>query len=213
MPRIMTCLLPLLVAFPCMAEQIALHEGNFEHIHFRRIQPTAVSFDADTINFDVNRSSSFLLLAFDEVKNVRAVSFQWQADGMLNKASAAQEKTRKGDDAWLRVGLIISGEPELIPAALLPRWVARVRDVLKLPSDRMVYLIPDAWHAPGDTWKSPFSDNIDMISVESHAGPDGWKQVNHAFAKPLRSVGIWLMADGDNTDSIFTSRLRNLVIE
>ncbi len=207
------CLLLLSVSLPCPAEQIVLQESRFEHIHFRRIQPTVIHFEQDTVNFDVKKSSSFLLLAFDEIKDIRTVSFEWQAEGMLNKSTASQEKTRKGDDAWLRVGLVISGEPDLVPEPLLPRWVIKARDVLKHPSDRMVYLIPDARHPPGETWRSPFSPDIDMVSVESRDGPDGWKQVKHEFAQPKPAVGLWLMADGDNTGSIFNSRLRKLSIE
>ncbi len=209
----LSCLVLLLLTPPTLAEEIVLKKDFFEHIHFRRIQPTAVSFENDQIRFEVDKSSSFLLTAFDKIKNIRSVSFQWKADGMLNKSSAAQEKTRKGDDAWLRVGLIISGEPDLVPEPLLPRWVIKVRDALKHPSDRMVYLVPDARHAPGETWRSPFSSDIDMISVRSLDGPDGWQQVTHVFSEPQQSVGLWLMADGDNTDSIFHSRLRRLVIE
>lgn len=207
------CLLLLSVSLSCPAEPIVLQDSSFEHIHFRRIQPTVIRFEQDTIIFDVNKSSSFLLLAFNEIKDIRTVSFEWKADGMLNKSSASQERTRKGDDAWLRVGLIISGEPDLIPEPLLPRWVIKARDALKHPSDRMLYLIPDARHPPGETWRSPFSQNIDMVSVESQDGPDGWKQVQHEFAQPQPAVGLWLMADGDNTGSIFNSRLRKLSIE
>ena len=213
MLRKLSYLLLLLQLPPSLAEQIVLHQNSIEHIHFRRIQPTVVSFEKGVVHFDVNKSASFLLLAFDEIKHVRTVSFQWKANGMLNKTSDEQKKTRKGDDAWLRLGLIISGQPGLVPGPLLPRWVQQVRQTLKHPSERMVYLIPGARNTPGETWKSPFSSNIDIISVESHHRPDGWKQVTHVFTEPQRTVGLWLMADGDNTDSIFNSQLRNLVIE
>lgn len=203
----------LAASLACVAEPVPLHESGFEHIHFRRIQPNAVSFEQDSIRFDVNRSASFLLLAFDDIKTVRTVSFEWKADGMLNKSSAAQEKTRKGDDAWLRVGLVISGEPDLVPEPLLPRWVIKVRDSLRHTSDRMIYLVPNALNSPGETWRSPFSDNITMISVGSVQEADGWHSVRYRLDQPQRIVGLWLMADGDNTGSVFTSRLRRLLIE
>lgn len=206
--------LPLLfIASHAMAEQIILDKSYFEHIHFRRIQPTVVTFNTDTIHFDVNKSSSFLVLAFDDIKTIGRVSFQWKANGMLNKVSADQEKTRNGDDAWLRVGLIISGQPEFVPEPLLPRWVQQVRKILKHPSDKMIYLIPDARHAPGEIWRSPFSSFIDMVSVESSNINNEWKQVTFEFTLPQQTVGLWIMADGDNTDSIFSSQLRNLKIE
>jgi hypothetical protein len=152
-------------------------------------------------------------MAFDDIKQVRSISFQWKANGILNTISAEYEKTRKGDDAWLRVGLLVSGEPEPVPELLLPRWAQQVRRTLKHPSDRMIYLIPGARQEPGKTWKSPFSTSIEMISVGSDALPDGWNQVTYDFPKPQNSVGLWIMADGDNTGSNFISQLRKLVIE
>jgi hypothetical protein len=209
----LSLLLLLLAACQLNAEQIVLDEHNFEHIHFKRIKPNRVEFNQDAIHFEVNRSASFLLLAFSDIKNIRTVSFQWNADGMLKKDSAEHEKTRKGDDAWLRVGLIIKGQPEHIPEPLLPRWMKQVRQTLKHQSGNMVYLIPDAKHAPGETWKSPYSSNVDMISVGSTSVDGVWKQASYEFAKPQPAVGLWIMADGDNTGSIFESQLRNLVIE
>jgi len=207
--------IPLLLLFsaPSNAQPITLEQHAFEHIHFKRIKPNSVSFNNNAIQFKVNKSASFLLLAFDDIKTVHRVSFAWQASGMLNKNSVEQEKTRKGDDAWIRVGLIISGEPELVPDALLPRWTRQVRKTLRHPSDRMLYLIPGARQAPGTRWNSPYSSSIDMISVASASTGDGWQRVNHEFSEPQQVVGLWIMADGDNTDSIFSSQLKGLVIE
>jgi hypothetical protein len=208
-------LLALLLFFsvPSHAEKITPEQHTFEHIHFKRITPNSVTFNQDAIRFDVNRSASFLLLAFEDIKPVHRVSFEWKADGMLNKDSVEQEKTRKGDDAWIRVGLLISGQPEPVPEALLPRWMRQVRQTLQHPSDRMLYLIPGAWHAPGTTWKSPYSPDIDMISVASTDTDNNWQRVVHEFSEPRLTAGLWIMADGDNTDSIFSSQLKNLVIE
>ena len=211
--RLLSLPLLLLTVIQTHAEQVVLHKDNFQHIHFRRIQPTQVTFGEDTIRFEVNRSSSFLLLPFAKARTVQRVSFEWKADGMLNKVSADQEKTRTGDDAWLRVGLIIGGQPDLVPEALLPRWVRQVRNTLKHPSDKMIYLIPDAMHAPGASWRSPYNAHITMVSVESRVLADGWKRAHYEFIEPQQAVGIWLMADGDNTDSVFSSQLRNLVID
>lgn len=203
----------LLVAVQPRAEQIVLDQDNFDHIHFKRIKPNQVSFSDGVIHFEVNKSASFLLLAFDDIKSIHSVSFQWTANGMLNKNSIEHENTRKGDDAWLRVGLIIEGQPDYVPEPLLPRWMKQVRQTLKHQSGRMVYLIPDALHTQGDIWKSPFSSDIDMISVGSRDMGNGWKQASYEFTNPQHVVGLWIMADGDNTGSIFESRLRNLVVE
>jgi len=203
----------LLVTAQLNAEQIVLDKHYFEHIHFKRIRPNTVTFNNDTIHFEVTKSASFLLLAFDDVKSIHNVSFQWSANGTLNKNSIDHEITRKGDDAWLRVGLIIEGPQENIPEPLLPRWMKQVRKTLRYTSGSMIYLIPKAMHPPGETWKSPFSSKIDMVSVGGIHTDDGWYRVSHEFTRPVKTVGLWIMADGDNTGSIFNSRLRKLVIE
>jgi hypothetical protein len=77
----------------------------------------------------------------------------------------------------------------------------------------MLYLIPGARHAPGTSWKSPYSPHIDMVSVASSRLDDNWQRVDHELSEPQRAVGLWIMADGDNTESIFNSELRNLVID
>ena len=203
----------LLVTAQLNAEQIVLEKDNFEHIHFKRIRPNTVTFKQDAIHFEVTKSASFLLLAFDEIKSIRTVSFQWKANGALNKRDIDHEKTRKGDDAWLRVGLIIEGQPEHIPEPLLPRWMKQVRKTLRYTSGSMIYLIPDAMHASGETWKSPFNSNVDMISVDSIGTDDGRNMVSYEFTRPVQTIGLWIMADGDNTGSTFNSQISKLVIE
>lgn len=213
MMRIISCMPLVLLAFQLHAEPVIVDKYSVEHIHFKRINPNNVSFDDGIVRFSVNNSASFLLLAFDDIKNVNAVAFQWKAAGTLKKNSEQHERSRKGDDAWLRVGLILEGEPADVPEALLPRWMRQVRKTLKHPSNRMIYLLPGALHAPGTRWKSPFSDDVDMVSVSSSPASYGWKQVEHQFAETQRAVGLWIMADGDNTNSVFSSQLRNLAID
>ncbi|NNL06613.1 MAG: DUF3047 domain-containing protein [Gammaproteobacteria bacterium] len=213
MLRTITWMPLVLLAFQLHAEPVVVDEHSVEHIHFKRIKPNIVSFDNRVIRFSVNNSASFLLLAFDDIKNVNSVSFQWKAAGNLKKNGEQHERSRKGDDAWLRIGLILEGEPAHVPEPLLPRWMQQVRKTLKYPSNRMVYLVPGALHAPGTSWPSPFSDDVDMVSVSSSAASNGWKQVAHQFAESQRTVGLWIMADGDNTNSVFSSELRHLVID
>lgn len=207
-------LLPLLLAAVTLnAEQIILDQDDFEHIHFKRIRPNIVDISDNTIHFEVNKSASFLLLAFDEIRNIQHVSFEWRASGQLNKRNIEHENTRNGDDAWLRVGLIIEGQAADIPEPLLPRWMKQVRKTLRYTSNSMIYLIPGAKHEPGQTWQSPFNSDIDMVSVESISMGDEWKRVVHEFDLPLQTIGLWIMADGDNTASVFNSQLRSLVIQ
>ncbi len=84
---------------------------------------------------------------------------------------------------------------------------------MKLPTDRMLYLVVDAKHAPGELWESPYSGSMTLMSVASVEGKDGWRQAAVAFPEPKQVVGLWLMADGDDTGSTFETRLKDLVLE
>ena len=203
----------LLLSHPVKAEQVVLDQLHFDHIKFKRVKPNTVTFHDGTISFEVNETASFMLHAFEDARSVSRVAFDWKANGKLNKRDVEHETTRKGDDAWLRVGLILKGEPQLLDP-LVPSWVKQVRNTLKYPSDEMVYLVPDARHAPGKSWPSPFSKQIRMISVASSTEKEnGWRSVNYVSPQPLQVIGIWLMADGDNTQSSFRSSIRKLQVQ
>lgn len=207
------CLLAASLTAELSAEPVTLDTASITHVHFKRITPNTVRIRDGRICFLVDKSSSFLLYPFDSVSEVNAVSFDWRSEGVLRKRDAAHESSRDGDDARLRVGLIIEGEAALLPNPLAPKWAKQVQQTLRFPSDRMLYLIVDAKHAIGESWKSPYSDDVDMVAVNSTALQDGWMHSHHVLASTQKVVGLWLMADGDNTESVFRSQLRNLVIE
>ena len=65
----------VLLAFQLHAEPVVIDERSAEHIHFKRINPNIVTFNNGVVQFEVNNSASFLLLAFDDIRHVNAVSF------------------------------------------------------------------------------------------------------------------------------------------
>ena len=91
-----------------------------------------------------------------------------------------------------------------------PAWVKMVRDHLILPSDRLVYLVAGARSQAGSRWKSPYSDSIETIAVASRPGANGWQHVHFRLQRPIKAVGLWIMADGDNSTSSFVTSLRRL---
>jgi hypothetical protein len=40
-----------------------------------------------------------------------------------------------------------------------------------------------------------------------------WNAAEASFSPPLKVVGLWLMADGDNSKSSFRTELRKLTVE
>jgi hypothetical protein len=190
-----------------------LQPKAFEHVSFDGRTPTVYKADGETLVMDVKESSSFLLRPFDKVQPVKRVSFEWQSEGELSVASPAEERTKRGDDARLRVGLLLSGEAPLIPF-FAPSWIKAIRDAMHLPADRMLYLTVGAKSPPGSEWPSPYGGGMRIRVLGSRPVDGGdWKAAEASFSPPLPVVGVWLMADGDDSRSRFRTLLRKLTLE
>lgn len=202
----------LLPGLPSLASSIDFSESKVVHIKFSRIPPNQYEYKKDMFSVQVNKSASFLLIPFTETKTISSVSFQWKSKGHLKVKDEKQEKTRKGDDAYLRVGLILRGNRQPVNP-LAPAWVKKVNEILLYPSGNMLYLVPGARHPHGKRWKSPYSNDVEILSVKSKQLSDGWNLVVNKLERSYRVIGLWLMADGDNTGSKFTSQLKMLRLD
>ena len=192
---------------------LELSEDLFTSISFKRIPPNQIEFKEDSIVFQVRESASFLLYPFGSVKKINQLRFDWKSKGELNVLNAKHEATKKGDDARIRLGLILKSKADFIDLFGTPEWIRKSAEVLNHPADRIVFLLPGVFHEPGTSWKNPYSPKVDMISIPSTDLSDGWKQSEFLFEIPLETVGFMIMADGDNTHSSFSSEIKNLHID
>ena len=197
------------------AEVISLQADNFEHIQFKRIKPNNHTYENNVLKIEVDDSASFLMLAFNEVKKINKVNFDWRSEGLLLVKNIEHEAARRGDDAVIKIGLLLKSESSSYnPFA--PSWLKRVDELMRYPSENMVYLVANAKHAAGEQWLNPYNDWVLMIAMGSATGTEkigDWQQASHQFKQPQQVVAIWIMADGDNTDSKFTSFIKNITLE
>ena len=105
----------------------------------------------------------------------------------------------------------MAGEAPLVPF-FAPAWIKKTRDILKLPSNLMIYLGLGSLSAPGSRWNSPYSDSILSIATPSQPLKDGWQRAAITLEKPYDIAGLWLFADGDNSKSQFTTKIRDLTL-
>lgn len=193
------------------AETASLENNKFEHIQFKDIEPNQFEFRDNILAINVNKSASFLLQPFQQIKTISKVSFDWKSHGTLNVNSKDVEASREGDDAYLRIGLLIKGKPPVI-SFFAAGWIKKIKTLLHHPSNRMAYVVSGAQHSAGETWESPYTSSIHIISAKSSQLNDNWMRAEHRFTVAIEVVGLWIMADGDNTGSSFSTQLRNLEI-
>jgi hypothetical protein len=198
------------------ATPVQLSKESFAPVVFEGIPATTYRFDGvesdAALTAAVDKSASFLLAAFPTARPVHRIAFEWRADGAPLTADAAAEETKAGDDATLRVGLLLAGDPPMFPM-MAPAWLKAVRDTLKAPAASLLYLTVGAKHAANTRWTSPHSGSIESLALPSVAGDAGWQKSEVAFSAPLAVVGLWIMADGDDTKAKFTAALRRLTID
>ncbi len=192
-----------------LAETFRLDE--FQHVTFDKIPATKYSEKEGVIIADVASSSSFLLKPFPVIKKIKRVQWRWKLAGNFKVESFDQMKTKAGDDAVVRLGLIKPGDAPMIPF-FAPVWVKAIRDQMKLPGSEMQYLIAGGPVAPGTTWVSPHTSSMSMLQIQSTNEADGWHLAQHTFAEPFKVVGIWLMSDGDGAKSTFVVSLKDFEV-
>ncbi|NRA45229.1 MAG: DUF3047 domain-containing protein [Oligoflexales bacterium] len=191
------------------AIELSLDPKDCHHIDFEDIKATEYTYDKQNkvLSAKVNQSSSILVIPFKSIESIKQVHFEWKASGKLPSVELAKLKEKEGDDAVLRVGLLLHGEPPMF-SFTAPAWLKKVSNILKHPSDKLLYLV--AGPKQGLSWTSPYSDTIEQIAVATKPGKDLWQLSEHAFKDPMKAVGVWIIADGDNSKVSFQTDLKNL---
>lgn len=207
------------IAMPCSLlkagdklNSIPLKLSDFHHLDFDSIPATKYHNEGETLVADVNKSSSFLVKSFAlplKLKKVTAIS---RTIGSLRIRDLSHEETKEGDDAVLRIGLVIEGDRADVPF-FAPSWAKKLKDVLQNPVGKMIYTVVNSHHPAGARWLSPHSDKIELIAASERVGDSGWRTSTHTFTEALSIIGLWIMADGDDTGSNFTTELRSLLLD
>ncbi len=200
------------VASEARSETLPLQAGVFEHIQFAKITANKYVFNDDELTIEVDNSASFLMMPFDKVRTIEKVTFKWRSQGELKTRNAHHEKHRDGDDAYLKLGLLLKTDAAW-PNPFAPKWLKRVEKLLKYPSERMINLVAGAKHKPGEHWVGPYNKRIKMISVYSVADDSGWQLASYQFDEPVEVVALWVMADGDNTNSNFMTKVKDIKLD
>jgi len=205
---IIALLITLSSSIKAGVHNISLAKATLKPIHFSNTPKTKYQIAAAGLKITVEKSASALIIPFQKIHRLTGVSFQWYALGKISGASEETERSKKGDDALIRIGLIISGPKPIVPI-FAPDWIKKVQTTLHLPSNRMIYLTPGMKNSAGTKFEHPYSSSIEVWSVASTPVGVPWNKVAVEFPQ-LNVVGLWIMADGDNSGSDFVTHLKKL---
>ena len=185
-------------------------------MEFEGKSQTSYALSGQALEATVRHSASALVLPFDQVRTVKAVSFDWCTTRDLSKISKEIEKTKAGDDAALRLGLLLEGKPPMIPM-FVPAWIKKLEKIVKHPTDKVLYLTAGVASSPGDSWVSPYTKYMSMIVPTSVPKKLDWCKngfsASYSLPSPIAVTGLWYMADGDDTLQSFTTWISAIEIK
>ena len=214
-------LLFLLTGSACAAgtsmRDVSLLLSDWKPITFDGIEPTLFEQiktpNREGIALTVKNSSSFLVYAFQSAETISGISWDMRYSGLPALANRSEEASKNGDDFVLRVGLITAGDRKQV-SMFSPNWIKQLAKTMNVAVGNVVYLVASRYHPRGSTWPSPYSDQLSYVSVTelTDKAHQDWFEVNYTLPAPTRLAGLWLMADGDNTNANFSSAIRRLRI-
>lgn len=191
---------------------ISCEDSRWVHLNFENKNPTTYECQKDEWYIKVKNSASARILVLEDPIAWKAFSFDWQlVAGSIETKSSQIERTKKGDDFILRIGLILHGPKPWIPF-FAASWIKKVGALLKHPSDRMDYYVISPHSHSDSMWLSPYTTSIRNFAVNAPIPSvyplNTWSHVRKQI-EISKIVGIWWMSDGDDSQSTFELRVRN----
>ncbi|MCB9229895.1 MAG: hypothetical protein H6618_09810 [Deltaproteobacteria bacterium] len=190
---------------------LAEHRNGLRELSFDGIRKTDLYYTDDSFHLKVRKSASFWYLIFRRAVTPLRVHLTWKKSGHIAIRDRQHQILKTGDDAVLRVGLLVSGSAPLFPF-FAPAWIRNLNESLLVPTAALHWYIIAPYHHPGEHWPSPYSEEIRM-EVMASEGMQGWNQIRYEFQKPFSVSGFAFGADGDNTESSFDTWIKGLSID
>ena len=157
-----------------------------------------------------------MIIPFEDFVTTNKVSFLWKSKGIIKIKDKNHEKSKLGDDAILRIGLItIKKNPNKLIGNIFgkPGWLRDVEETLVHKAGSLIYLLPKTKNKYPETWKSPYSSLIKMVPTKTIFFSNDWNKSNITFKKYFEIIGVIIMADGDNTNSKFETQLKSISLD
>lgn len=181
--------------------------ATWSALSFRNIPPIRHEVANGNITLHVDKGAGGIVRALPANTQVRSITVRGRVEGrIISDPDALWEQ--EADDQYLRVGLIHAGGKPLgmFRRAAAPAWIRTLDDVLT-SDGRGPSRIDNLMLAPHAAWvgRSRGNPAMDDIHERIVATPeqDGSFVITAEFDEPVDALGLWLMADGDDTASTF----------
>lgn len=161
----------------------------------------------------VKKSSSPIVYKFDEVQELSTLEFQASVDGTMNPAAPA---TAFEEDSYLQFGFVVVGDNHLGAMGKLfaPKWVSEIFALAPegLGLDKIYfYIVGHKKEAVNQERQNPKSKY--MFERIAFTKDDLGKSITYNLPKKLKTTALWISAEGDQTNSEFTTTINKVVLK
>lgn len=191
--------------------------SDWHSLSFRSIPPIQHKFERGNISLEANASAGGLVRRLPAGTHVKRFVVTGSVTGQL-KVDEKRLWEKGNEDAYLRVGLITGGGRSLttMERFVAPAWICTLNDVLcadgRAPSSIRNYLL-----VPHAAWIGKQRANPNMKQLVDHMtatpGADGRFTMTVDLPQPVDALGLWLMADGDDSGSTFKVVIDSIQLE
>ena len=176
-------------------------------LSFNNIQPNEVSVVDGALHIAVRGSASPLIYKFDEPTFISGITVAASWDGELRIPAGATEGDENADDYVLKFGIVEAGDQKLnwFQRGVAADWIKQLFQLAPKGSgvNRINFLsTTQQQELLGTSRTHPLSDLLYETRVLYLDAP-GRFVMTHEFSEPVKSLGLWISVDGDNTGSDF----------
>ena len=187
---------------------------KWEILHFDAVAANDFELSPSGMEIRVENSASPAVHIFESVRTVDTIILSGRIQGDLEIEPSEIWTTGK-DDSLLRFGVISTGSKKLSTFEKLtaPNWVKRLSSILETKGTGIgkiecFLLMPDS--APiGKSRVNPDSALFHETIVATPSD-DGTFEIEIRLPQPIESPGFWILADGDDTESSFTTTIEKI---
>lgn len=189
---------------------------GWSEMAFRNIPQNQVSVSDEGLHIRVQESASPLVYRFDVPVAIRSITVTARWSGELVLPDEAVQGSEDADDFILKVGLVEEGDKTLnwFQRRIAADWILRLHDLA--PDGTGIaginfYSTTQQEELVGTSRIHPLSDLMNEEHVTWIDGAGSFR-ITKDFATPMRTLGLWLSADGDNTGSSFDLHIDSIEI-
>lgn len=190
---------------------VPLNSKEWSHIKFNGIKENQIKQDNTSIQIKVDKSSSLMIYPFNAKKLITSFRIGGKVLGQLNFPFSKNQGLKSTDDFTLKFGFIVSGNEKMtsFKKVFAPKWLI---DIYKLFPEDTGFKNLELFEAvqnkqqKGTSRKHPSNDLIQEHFVFT-ISEEGVFSFVHKLPRTLEVLGLWLSADGDNSESRFTTEI------